>query len=175
MSNYRVPDAVQRSSRCSAEPGPMGCFKRMDPGSAAHRWRAAPHPGHADWSVRRETVQQAGAAGADQILLAAAALRSARGMSRIPGIGRRRRGDTGAVGMSEHRRALRAARPILAGAVLAGRESGAVGLRSRQYVMAVRVIADAVVDFALLGQPGLLGEIVVAMQLGDILRDHDAL
>src|SRR5229473_725404 len=32
----RVPDAVQRSSRCSAEPGPIQTPSTMDPGPAAH-------------------------------------------------------------------------------------------------------------------------------------------
>src|SRR5260370_17657800 len=38
----RVPDAVQRSSRCSAEPGPTRMAELMGPGSAAHR-HPAPH------------------------------------------------------------------------------------------------------------------------------------
>ena len=80
-----------------------------------------------------------------------------------------------AVGMADHRRALRAARPVLAGAVLARRESRAVRLRSRQHVVAVRRIAAAVDDFALLGQRGLFGQIVGAVQLGDVPGDHHAL
>src|SRR6266567_3515844 len=90
--------------------------------------------------VRREAVQQAGAAGADQILLAATALGASRRMSRIPGI-HRRRGGTVAVGMTEHRSALGTRRPVLAGPVLARRECGTICLRSRQHVMAVRRIA----------------------------------
>src|SRR4051794_5442765 len=49
---YRVPDALQRSPRCCAEPGPMAARTRctMGPGSAAHhaakRRRAALRPGH---------------------------------------------------------------------------------------------------------------------------------
>ena len=35
--NWRVPDAVQRSSRCSAEPGPMLMIS-VGPGSAAQRY-----------------------------------------------------------------------------------------------------------------------------------------
>jgi hypothetical protein len=34
--SVRVPDAVQRSSRCSAEPGPTSTLARVGPGSAAH-------------------------------------------------------------------------------------------------------------------------------------------
>jgi hypothetical protein len=42
----RVPDAVRRSSRCSAEPGPSILFvAAMGPRSAAHRKGAAQHPG----------------------------------------------------------------------------------------------------------------------------------
>ena len=37
-SKGRVPDAVQRSSRCSAEPGPTQLVAWMGPGSAAHRF-----------------------------------------------------------------------------------------------------------------------------------------
>src|ERR1700737_1659272 len=76
--------------------------------------------------------------------------------------------------MTDHRRALRAARPVLAGAVVSGRERRAVGLRSRQHVMAVRRIAAAVYDVALLAQRGLFGQVVGAVQLGDIPGDHDA-
>ena len=47
----RVPDAVQRPLRCSAEPGPSERWtRRMGPGSAAHhaakKRRAAQRPGH---------------------------------------------------------------------------------------------------------------------------------
>src|SRR5258708_21985472 len=114
-------------------------------------------------SVRSEAVQQAGAAGADQILLAAAALRSARRMRRIPGT-HRRRGSTGAVGMSEHRRALRAACPVLAGIVLTRRECGAIWPRSRQHVMAVWRVAQALFVLAPLLQRRLVGEVLVAVE-----------
>ena len=40
--------------------------------------------------------------------------------------------------------------------------------------MAVRRIAAAVIDLALLGQRGLLGEIIGAVQFRDILGDDDA-
>jgi len=40
-----VPDAAQRETmRCRAGTHPHGVF--LGPGSAAHRWRAAQHPGH---------------------------------------------------------------------------------------------------------------------------------
>src|ERR1700760_115579 len=78
--------------------------------------------------------------------------------------------------MAEHRRPLRAARPVLAGAILARRKRRAVRLRSRQHVMAVRRVAAAVDDVALFAERGLLAQIVGgAVQISDILRDHDAL
>src|SRR6185437_4024604 len=76
--------------------------------------------------------------------------------------------------MADHGRALRRARPVLAGAILARRERGAIGLGSRQRVVAVRRIAAAVDDFALLAERGLLGQAVGAVQLGDVLGDHGA-
>src|SRR5712672_1097564 len=42
----RVPDAVQRPSRCIAEPGPTARPILIGPGSAAHHSRAALRPGH---------------------------------------------------------------------------------------------------------------------------------
>src|SRR5258705_9756104 len=53
----RVPDAVQRTSRCSAEPGPITV--RLGPGSAAHRLRAAQHPGHDSQTERRHPMAPA--------------------------------------------------------------------------------------------------------------------
>jgi hypothetical protein len=47
----RVPGAMQRSSRCFAEPGPRFRLSKLGPGSAAHhaakRRRAALRPGNA--------------------------------------------------------------------------------------------------------------------------------
>jgi hypothetical protein len=40
-NSTRVPDAVQRPSRCSAEPGPGSTPARWAPGSAAHRHSAS--------------------------------------------------------------------------------------------------------------------------------------
>ena len=57
-----------------------------------------------------------------------------------------------AVGMTDHRRALRRARPVLAGAILAGRKRRPVRLRSRQHVVTVGCIAAAVDDLALLAE-----------------------
>src|SRR5258707_4528304 len=86
--------------------------------------------------VRRETIKQAVAAGALEVGLRAAAVRSARRMRAVPGFRGVIVAQSDAVGMTHHRRTLRAARPVLAGAVVAGRERGAVWLRSRQHVMA---------------------------------------
>src|SRR5260370_26575869 len=125
-------------------------------------------------SVRRKAIKQAVAAGALEVGLRAAAVRSARRMRAVPGFRRIIVAQSDAVGMTHYRRTLRAARPVLAGAVVAGRERGAVWLRSRQHVMAVRRVATAVVDIALLAQRGLFCQAVGAVQLGDILGDHDA-
>src|SRR5260370_8355960 len=76
--------------------------------------------------------------------------------------------------MADHGSAVRRTRPVLAAAVVAHRERGTVGLRSRQYVVAVRRIAAAVDDLALLGERGLLGEVIAAgAQLGDVLGNPD--
>src|SRR5260370_21204444 len=80
-----------------------------------------------------------------------------------------------AVEMPDHGSALRRTRPVLAGAVVARCERGTVGLRSRQYVVTVRRIAAAVDDLALLGERGLLGEVVAAgVPLAGVLGHHDA-
>jgi diguanylate cyclase (GGDEF)-like protein len=126
-------------------------------------------------SIRRETIHQAVAAGALEIGLRAAAIRSARGMRAVPGFRRVIVAQSDAVGMTDECRALRAARPVLAGAIVARRKGRTVGLRSRQHVVPVRRIATAVDDIAFLGKRGLFGQIVGAVQLGDILGDHDAL
>jgi hypothetical protein len=117
-------------------------------------------------SVRRETVQQAVTAGASEIGLRATALRPARGMRTVPGFRRIIVAQPDAIGMAQHRGTLRAARPVLAGAIFARRESHSVRLRSRQHVMAVRRIAAAIDDIALFAQRGLLGEIIGGVEFG---------
>src|SRR5580692_8454766 len=78
--------------------------------------------------------------------------------------------------MTEHRRALPRTQPVAAGAVGARRKGGAVGLRSSEDVVAVRVVAAPVVDVALLRERGPLGQLVArAVEIGDVLGDHDAL
>src|SRR3954452_21143045 len=77
--------------------------------------------------------------------------------------------------MAEHRRALRTARPVLAGAVVGACEGGAVRLRSGQHVVTIRGVAAAVDDLALFAERGLFCQIVRTVQLGRVLGDHLAL
>src|SRR5215472_2334922 len=79
------------------------------------------------------------------------------------------------VDMPDHRRALRAARPVAAGFVVARRKSSAIRLRAGQRVVLVGGIATAVDDITLLGKRGLFGQIVLTMQVIDVLGDDDAL
>ncbi len=77
--------------------------------------------------------------------------------------------------MADLRGALAAARPVPTRGVGVGGEGGAVGLGAREDVVAVGRIAAAVHDFALLVERVLLAElVVVAVQVGDVLCDHDA-
>ena len=110
-----------------------------------------------------------------QIGLRAAAARPARGMRRVPGFHRRRVVEAEPVGMADHGRPLRRARPVLAGAVLAGGKRGAVGLRAGEDIVAVRRVAAAVDDLALLAHRRLLGQAVLAVQLVDVPGDDHAL
>src|SRR5947208_13208893 len=77
--------------------------------------------------------------------------------------------------MADHGGALRVARPVVAGLVFARREGAAVRLRAGQRVVLVGGVAAAVDDVTLLGQGGLLRQIVVAVQFVDIFGDDDAL
>src|SRR3954453_4203906 len=129
-----------------------------------------------DWPqiplVAGEKVPQPTAAGALEVGLRKAAIGPARRMRAVP----RFRGivvaQPDAVSVSDHRRALRAARPVLASAILAGRERGAVRLRSGQHVMAVRRVAATIDDIALLAQRGLLAQVVGTVQFSDVLGDY---
>src|SRR4051794_13856905 len=76
--------------------------------------------------------------------------------------------------MPDHRRALRAARPVAAGPVLPRRGGPALGLGAGQRGMLVGGITAPVYHVALLGQRGLLCQIVAAVQLIDVLGDNDA-
>src|SRR5262245_66041170 len=77
--------------------------------------------------------------------------------------------------MTDHRRARAAVRPVAAGAILVGRERCAVGLGSREDVVHVRRVAAPVDLAALLGGRRLLVDVVLAVPLGEGLRDDDAL
>src|SRR6201995_976708 len=109
-----------------------------------------------------EAVQQTVTAGAAQVGLAATAIIAARRVRRIPRPGCIVVSQSDPVGMPEHGRALRAARPVAAGTVLVARISGTVRLRAGQDVVPVRRIAAAIVHLAFLRERGLLGEVVGA-------------
>src|SRR6266850_2348849 len=125
--------------------------------------------------LRGEAVEQAIAAGTLQIVLTAAPVGSARGMRRVPRLRRIVVTQALPVMMADHRRPLAALRPVAAGAILAGRERGAVRLGAGQDVVHVRRVAAPVDHVTLLGQRRLLGEVVLAVQLGHVLRDDDPL
>src|SRR5205823_14889015 len=68
-------------------------------------------------------------------------------------------------------------RPVVAGVVESVGESPAVGVRTREHVVLVRHVAEAVDHLALLGERGGLADGVavarlVAMQIGDIAGDQ---
>src|SRR5262249_5850556 len=97
----------------------------------------------------REAVEEACASGALEVVLAAAAVRPTGGMRRVPRLGRVVVAQSLTVGMTHHRRALAALRPVAARLVLAGGERGAVRLRAGEDVVHVRRVAAAVDDVAL--------------------------
>src|SRR5262249_26534168 len=123
----------------------------------------------------REAVEEAVASRALEIVLAAAAVGPARGMRRVPRLGGVVVAQPLPVVMADHRRALAALGPVGAGAILAGRERGTVRLRARQDVVRVRRVAAPVDGVALLGERGLLVDVVRAVELGEVLGDDDAL
>src|SRR5439155_447255 len=100
---------------------------------------------------RGEAVEEAVAAGALEIVLAAAAVGPARGVRRVPGLRRVVVAQALPIVMADHRRPLAALRPVAAGAVIAGCERGAVGLRAGQDVGHVGCVATAVDQLALFG------------------------
>src|ERR1700730_8298003 len=125
--------------------------------------------------VRRKAIKQAIATGALQVVLTATAAGTARWMRRIPRFGGRALVEAGPVGMPHHRDALAALGPVAAGTVVTRGKRRSVGLRAGENVVHVRRISPTVDDSALLGKRGLLGEIVGAMQFGNVLRNDDAL
>src|SRR5688572_16549338 len=109
-------------------------------------------------SVRREAVEQPGAARGHQVLLAAAA-RAVRG---VPGLHVPRvLLQPHAVVVADDRRALAAFRPVAAGGVAAGGRVHAGRIRARENVVLVGLFAAALDDLALLGERGLLAEVVL--------------
>src|SRR2546426_431274 len=112
--------------------------------------------------LRGEAVEEAVAAGALQIALAAAAVRAAGGMRRVPGLRHVVVAQALPVGVADHRPALAAVGPVAARAVVAGREGGAVRLGAGEDVVHVRRAAAAVALLALLRQRRVLGGVVLA-------------
>src|SRR5438445_4795405 len=96
-------------------------------------------------------------------------------MRRVPGLRHVVVAQALPVGVADHRRALTALRPAAARAIVAGREGGAVRLGAGEYVVHVRRVAAAVDLLALLRQRRVLGEVVLAVELGHVLRDDGAL
>src|SRR5438552_17308196 len=106
---------------------------------------------------RGEAVEEAVAAGALEIVLAAAAVGPARGVRRVPGLRRVVVAQALPIVMADHRRPLAAPRPVAAGAVIAGRERGAVGVRAGQAVVPAGCVATAGDQLPCLGQRRRLG------------------
>src|SRR5262249_23658712 len=122
--------------------------------------------------VRGKAVEQAVAAGAPQVVLAAAAVGPARGMRRIPRLGRGIVAQTLAVDVADHGRALGAAWPVGAGSVLAGWKRPPVHLRAGKNVVRIGRVADARNHGPSLGQRHRHAEfVVVAMEIVDVLGD----
>src|SRR5437667_7602853 len=152
-----------------------GCAA-ADTGTAATQPNATSVPSNALADLfRGEAVEEAIASGALQVVLAAAAVGPARRMRRVPRLGRVVVPQALAIVVADHGRPLAALRPVAARTVLAGREGGAVGLGARQDVMHVRRISTPVHGLALFGQRGLLADVVLAVQLGQVVGDDDAL
>src|SRR5262245_60606247 len=76
--------------------------------------------------------------------------------------------------MPHHDGALRTARIILAGAIVASGKCRAIRLGAGEDIVPVRSIAATVSDLALFVQNCLLGHVVRTMQLSDVFRYRDA-
>ena len=77
--------------------------------------------------------------------------------------------------MSQHDRALRAARIVLAGAVVASTERSPVRLRTSEDVVPVWRVTAPVGHVTFFAERRLLGQIVGSVQFGDVLGDGCAL
>lgn len=119
--------------------------------------RAGKFASHTLVSIDGEAIEQARAAGADQIVLAAAAA----WVRRIP------RSIVGAVsiGMPELRRAGGFTRPIVAGVIHAIGVSASIRLRAGEHVMRIGRVAASIYDGALFSQRGQLDQIVAKARL----------
>ena len=119
-----------------------------------------------------KTVKQAVAARAPQIVLTASAIWSARKMRGIPRFRHVIITQSVAVDMADHRRALRAARPIVAGLVFFGRKGAAIRLRAGQHIMIIRRKASTRNHRAALGHRALhVQSIFGAVEIFDGLGD----
>src|SRR5215831_5733427 len=125
------------------------------PTAATRSWLKQFIPSRCD----REAIQQAGAAGGDEIRLAAPAAR----MRRVP----RAVAAALLVGVPELRRALAVARPVVARVIAAVGVRAAVRLRARQNVVLIRRVADAVDGGVLFRQRELLAQDVAEPRLLD--------
>src|SRR5438876_2749271 len=77
--------------------------------------------------------------------------------------------------MTDDRDPFAAFRPVAAGLVVASGERRAVGLRAGQDVMFIRSFVPRGDDFTLLGERGLLVQVVVAaVQIGHVFRNDNA-
>ena len=149
-----------------------------DPRGRRHAGRSSFH--RAAWrrtvqrpALLREAVEQAVAAGGDEVRLAAAA----RHMRRVPGrvvLGRRR--IALAVHVTEHGAAERAARPVVAGQVEIARERFPFHVRTGHDVVHVGRLAPHLDGLAFLVDRGGAADLVVgAVQIGDAGGNHRAL
>ncbi len=104
-----------------------------------------------------ETIEEAGAAGADQISLTAASA----AMRRIP----RRVAPTDTIGVTNLRRALCLTRPIVACVIGVVRKRAAVELRTGKDIVLIGRISDAVYHLAALVQRRSFVEITAKLGL----------
>src|SRR5712672_2416278 len=124
------------------------------------------------YSLLREAVEQAAAAGGDEIRLRTAA----RHMRRDPGLLVHGVGDAFTVGVAQHGAAEGAARPVVASQVEIARESLAFQVGARQHVMHVGRVAAQFNGIALFIHNIRAGDlVVVAVQIGDAGGDDSAL
>jgi len=162
----RLPSVSAR--RASARQGPqavkLAAGQRVDAVLA--------HVRHEHQLICCKTVEQPVAARAPQVVLTASAIWSARKMRGIPRFRHVIITQSVAVDMADHRRALRAARPIVAGLVFFGRKGAAIRLRAGQHIMIIRRKASTRNHRAALGHRALhVQSIFGAVEIFDGLGD----